>query len=81
MVVEMAFHCLILRSKKLVCLHCIVSQDAVLCNTGSPYLSCFTGSDHWVAAVSQCFYLTGRNWKKKSGFFSGLASAFTEIAI
>lgn len=61
----MAFHCLILCSKKLVCLHCIVSQNAVLCNTGSPYLSDFTGSDHWVAALSQCFYLTGQKLGKK----------------
>lgn len=53
-------------SKKLVCVHCIVSQNAALCNTGSPYLSDFTGSDHWVAALSQCFYLTAQKLEKKN---------------
>lgn len=52
----------------------------MLCDTGSPNLSDFTGSDHWVAALSQCFYPTSQKLGKKS-VFSGLAKAFTEIAI
>lgn len=65
---EMALHC----SEKLVGLLYIVSLNSVLGNVGSLYFSDFARSDHWVAALSQCFYLAGQNLEKKNGL-SGVA--------
>lgn len=58
----------------------VVPLNSALRNISSLYFSDFTRSDHWVAALSQCFYLIGQNLGK-NGFFSGLAKLFAKKAI
>lgn len=61
---EMAFHCRIYAVRNWPPLY-RVSEGSTFCDIGRLRLSDITRSERWVAALSQCCYLTGQNLVKK----------------